>query len=313
MTQCNPFHGANAQSLSPHLATTLLPVQNYLYKGVFMFDISVITIILQLILLEGILSIDNAAVLGAMAAPLPNDKNIPWPTWLRGVGKILDPLLGGQQDAALKVGLLGAYVGRAAMLLIATIIIENPWLRILGATYLVYLAVEHIASLGEGAGSSHAGYGSKTVVDFWPTVLAIELADLAFSLDNVVAAVALSDRFWVVAVGVAIGIVTMRFAAGIFARLIEWEPALQTGAYLLVLAIGFELLLDEFFNIHLGELGQFFVSVSILLLTIAIARSPLRHLNVLWQPLIALFRLIHAPFAAIGQLFRSLLPKQNAA
>jgi tellurite resistance protein TerC len=280
-----------------------------------MFDINVIIIIIQLILLEGILSIDNAAVLGAMAAPLPNEKPVPWPDWLRSVGKVLDPLLGGQQDAALKVGLLGAYFGRAAMLFVATIIIENPWLRIVGAAYLVYLAVEHIANMGghtseEGHGG---GTGEPRTTNFWSTVLAIELADLAFSLDNVVAAVALSDRFWVVAVGVGIGIVTMRFAAGIFARLIEWEPALQTGAYLLVLAIGFELLLEEFFHVHLGEVAQFLVSVSILALTIGIARSPLRHLNVLWQPLIALFRLIHLPFAAIGQLFRSLLPKQNAA
>ncbi len=279
-----------------------------------MFDINVIIIILQLILLEGILSIDNAAILGAMAAPLPNDKPVPWPTWLRSVGKVLDPMLGGQQDAALKVGLLGAYFGRAAMLLIATIIIENPWLRILGAAYLVYLAVEHIASMGKhDSGPGHGrGSGEQQPASFWPTVLAIELADLAFSLDNVVAAVALSDRFWVVAVGVAIGIITMRFAAGIFARLIEWEPALQTAAYLLVLAIGFELLLEELFHIHLGEVVQFLVSVSILALTIGVARSPLRHLNALWQPLIALFRLIHLPFAAIGQIFRSLLPKQNA-
>lgn len=89
-------------------------------------DSGVIFIIIQLIFLEGILSLDNAAVLGAMVAPLPDDQPIPWPAALRGLGDRLDPLLGMQRDAALKVGLLGAYVGRGIMLAIATVIIQNP-------------------------------------------------------------------------------------------------------------------------------------------------------------------------------------------
>ena len=46
-------------------------------------DIAAVTIIIQLIFLEGILSIDNAAVLGAMVAHLPRDEPIPWPQSLR--------------------------------------------------------------------------------------------------------------------------------------------------------------------------------------------------------------------------------------
>jgi tellurite resistance protein TerC len=110
-------------------------------------DWSTIVIVVQLIFLEGILSIDNAAVLGAMAAPLPTDQPIPWPQFLRGLAEPSQRIFGMQREAALKVGLLGAYVGRFLMLLIAAFIIENPWLRLLGAIYLVYLAVEHIAHL----------------------------------------------------------------------------------------------------------------------------------------------------------------------
>ena len=80
---------------------------------------------------------------------------------------------------------------------------------------------------------------------FWATVLTVELMDLAFSLDNVVAAVSLSDKLWVVMLGVAIGIVVMRFAAGIFSFLVEREPILQRAAYVLVLNIGVELLLED--------------------------------------------------------------------
>ena len=81
---------------------------------------------------------------------------------------------------------------------------------------------------------------------FLETVLRVELMDLAFSLDNVVAAVSLSDKLWVVMVGVAIGILTMRFAAGIFSFLVVREPVLKWAAYVLVFNIGIELVLEEF-------------------------------------------------------------------
>ena len=62
-------------------------------------DFGFVTIILQLIFLECILSIDNAAVLGAMVAPLPDDKPVPWPSSLKGILGRLDPLLGPQRQA----------------------------------------------------------------------------------------------------------------------------------------------------------------------------------------------------------------------
>ena len=46
-------------------------------------DWSIVVIILQLIVLEGLLSIDNAAVLGAMVIHLPEDKPIEWPKALK--------------------------------------------------------------------------------------------------------------------------------------------------------------------------------------------------------------------------------------
>lgn len=272
-------------------------------------DWSTVVIVIQLIFLEGILSIDNAAVLGAMAAPLPQDQPIPWPRALDWLGVAVQPILGNQREAALKVGLLGAYVGRFLMLLIATFIVRNLWLRLVGAGYLVYLAVEHIAHLGGEADHLHeqtAGEGqvARAQVGFWSTVVTIELADLAFSLDNVVAAITLSNRLWVVMLGVALGIITMRFAATLFTRLILWEPVLQTGAYLLVLALGVELILREMLHFHIDELTQFLLSAGILVATVLIARSPLRDWPELWAPFIALFKVLHAPFELLGRLFR---------
>lgn len=240
-------------------------------------DFAPILIILQLIYLEGILSIDNAAVLGALVSHLPKDDPIPWPRMLRFLKKPVHRTLGGQRLSALKVGLLGAYVGRGTMLFIASWVVRNPWLLLLGGLYLIKLAADHLGELPgnsqqeaeETAGQSVRKLGRS----FWSVVVAVELADLAFSLDNVVAAVALSRQYWVVLTGVALGIITMRFAAGIFVRLIARYPELEAAAYLLVFNIGVMLLLEDVFKIHPSDVQKFLLSLSTLLLTILWGRN----------------------------------------
>lgn len=240
-------------------------------------DVRVILIVLQLIYLEGILSIDNAAVLGAMVAHLPHESPIPWPRFLRFLKKPVHRVLGGQRLAALKVGLLGAYLGRGTMLFLATWIVQNRWLLLLGGLYLIKLAADHLGETPREAQEAAAEAAGQPVRrlqrSFWSVVVAVELADLAFSLDNVVAAVALSRQLWVVMTGVFLGIVTMRFAAGIFVRLIERYPILESAAYLLVLNIGIELLLEDLAHVHISDLQKFGVSLSTLLLTLLYGRS----------------------------------------
>jgi tellurite resistance protein TerC len=230
-------------------------------------DWSFIGVIIQLIFLEGILSIDNAAVLGALVAPLPATLKVPWPHGLTALGKALDPLLGPQRTAALRVGLLGAYLGRGLMLTIASLIIQNPWLKLIGAIYLVHLAFDSLGS-SESEEEDDQANRLKTKT-FWSTVLTVELMDLAFSLDNVVAAVSLSDKLWVVILGVAIGILAMRFAAGIFSYLVVREPVLQRAAYVLVFNIGVELLIEEFGGIEINDWLKFAISISTILLALA--------------------------------------------
>lgn len=239
------------------------------------FEFSAILLIVQLVYLEGILSIDNAAVLGAMVAHLPEHAPIPWPSWLRAAGRPFDRILGGQRPAALKVGLLGAYLGRGAMLFLAAWIVQNRWLLLLGGFYLVYLGLGHFGGKAEAAErAARGGEAPRPMLGFWPVVVNLELADLAFSLDNVVAAVALSREMWVVLTGVFLGIVTMRFAAGIFVRLIRAEPMLEHAAYLLVLAIGLELLAEQLFGVHISHVGKFAISFGVLAGTILYARAP---------------------------------------
>jgi tellurite resistance protein TerC len=97
--------------------------------------------------------------------------------------------------------------------------------------------------------------------------------DLIFSIDNVVAAVSLSDKIWVVMLGVAIGILTMRFAAGIFSYAVLREPILKQAAYVLVLSIGIELILEEVWKIEISDIVRFSISVAIILAALAYAHS----------------------------------------
>ncbi len=288
--------------------------------------VGIITIVIQLIFLEGILSIDNAAVLGAMVSVLPTDQPVPYPAPLKPLQGFTNRYLGMQQSAALKVGLMGAYLGRALMLVLASWIIANPSLKILGAVYLIKLAFENLGKFAEhGAGDEDDDAEMTRLkrageVSFWGIVLNVELADLAFSLDNVVAAVALSDQLWVVMVGVALGIVTMRFAATAFTWMIKREPIMEQAAYIVVLNIGLELLIAEFFEVEITAWEKFAISLGTIVVCLVYAHVPALHvirpilywlangMRLVNELIEWVFWLVVAVFKVIFQLVKKLLP-----
>lgn len=173
-------------------------------------------VILFLILLEGLLSADNALVLAIMVRHLPQD----------------------QQKKALLYGLGGAFVFRFIAILFATFIIQLWWLQAAGAIYLIWVALKHFL-LHSGASSVKA-----KPMGFWRTVVAVEIADIAFAVDSVIAAVAVvkgSEKLWVVYVGAIMGVILLRFAASIFIRLLDRFPSLDHLAYALVAWVGVKL------------------------------------------------------------------------
>lgn len=275
---------------------------------------SFLVIVLQLVFLEAILSIDNAAVLGAMVAHLPDDKPVPWPRPLQAIGAAWHRVLGNQRTAALRVGLLGAYFGRGLMLAAAGFVIQNPWLKVVGAVYLLRLAFDNLGQAEPGEADPHTH--PLVARSFWNIVLSLELADLAFSLDNVVAAVALSNQLWIVLFGVALGILFMRFAAGWFSYAVEHEPVLKPAAYLLILNIAVLLLIEEFAGIDVSDWARFGLTIAIILLCLAYAHfQPLRVLRpaLIWvgQGFANVNELVDwalVPFVALGRLlWRGLL------
>jgi YkoY family integral membrane protein len=185
-------------------------------------------IILNLIVIESLLSVDNAAVLATMVLDLPKE----------------------QRSKALKYGIIGAYFFRGLCLLLATWLVKIWWLKPLGGLYLLYLAFNYFK--GKAAGESteedinkEESWFYKVTVGklgtFWATVALVEIMDLAFSIDNVFAAVAFTDHIFLIYTGVFIGILAMRFVAQFFVRLMEKFHFLETIAYLVIGVLGIKL------------------------------------------------------------------------
>ena len=189
-----------------------LPTDAQLYEAV--------PVIISLIIIEGLLSVDNALAIAAMANHLP----------------------GKQKYMALKFGIIGAYLFRGLCLAFAAWVIENPWLKICGASYLIYLMCEHFT--GAGDEDNDGKPDSKNQRGFIATIVAIEIMDLSLSVDNIVAAVAMSPKLWVVCTGVFIGILALRFVAGACLKLIEKFPILEETAFLLIGYVGFILVYE---------------------------------------------------------------------
>jgi len=231
-----------------------------------------LVIIALLVLLEGVLSIDNALVLGLLAKRVPK------------------PL----QKRALTYGLVGAFVFRIIAIGTASFLLKWRIVKLLGGGYLVYIAVKHLffesqeeteqkvvmdaegepelrdAVTGAALTSEQELVEIKERVpvpiveeeiragrSFWMAVAVIELTDIAFAVDSILAAIAFippvpkelgedatNPKLWVVVAGGMIGVMLMRVAATIFIRLLEKFPRFETSAYLLVIVIGLKLLVD---------------------------------------------------------------------
>lgn len=246
------------------------------------FEWGDLVIVGLLVLLEGVLSIDNALVLGLLAKRLP-------------------PHL---RPRALSYGLIGAFVFRVLAIATASFLLKWTFVKLLGGGYLIFIAVKHLffeAQEEDGEKLVLDASGHPILVDvetggelsdaqedieikervpvgaslvtgqeavptaspgappgaasrrrrspsFWGTVAVIELTDVAFAVDSILAAMALAgsrqEKLWVVIAGGILGVVLMRFAAAVFVRLLDRFPRFEESAYLLVIVIGLKLVAD---------------------------------------------------------------------
>jgi len=187
-------------------------------------------IILNLIVIESLLSVDNAAVLATMVIDLPKE----------------------QRSRALRYGIIGAYVLRGVCLFLAAWLVKIWWLKPLGGLYLMYLAFDYFKGKLQKKESGEEENVNKEqnwlykstvglIGTFWATVALVELMDLAFSIDNVFAAVAFTDHVFLIYTGVFIGILAMRFVAQAFVKLMEKFTFLETVAFIVIGVLGIKL------------------------------------------------------------------------
>lgn len=188
-----------------------------------------LVVILNLIIIESILSVDNAAVLATMVMDLPKH----------------------QRKKALSYGILGAYVFRGLALLSAAYLVKFWFLKALGGLYLLYLVWawwkgKKTKTTKDDILNKQQSWLYKITIGklglFWSTVVLVELMDIAFSIDNVFAAVAYTDNIVLVWTGVFIGILAMRFVATTFISLMGHFPALETSAFIVIGILGIKLL-----------------------------------------------------------------------
>ncbi len=204
-------------------------------------DISVLLeygwVLLLLIAIEGLLAADNALVLAIMVKHLPEE----------------------ERKRALFYGLAGAFVFRFGSLFVISFLVDVWQVQAIGALYLLFIALNHIIRrniLKKHPKDEKADEGKKKS-GFWPTVIKVELADIAFAVDSILAAVALAvtlpntnlpqiggldgGKFLVIFAGGLIGLIIMRFAANMFVKLLHTKPGLETAAFLIVGWVGVKL------------------------------------------------------------------------
>ncbi len=213
-----------------------------------------------LVLLEGLLSADNALVLAILVLGLPRE----------------------QQRQALRYGLLGAFTFRVIAVLLAVYLIKVAFVKLVGALYLLYLAYTHFFASGntESRRQIRPATPWLGLPVFWATVLKVELTDVVFAVDSILVAVAMSPKTWVIITGGLLGIVMMRLVIGKLLVMVRRYPALVDGAFIIIAWVGVKLLL-EFLNveglIHL-EINKW-VSFSLILVIFAVSYAYARRVG----------------------------------
>jgi len=180
--------------------------------------------ILLLVALEGLLSADNAMVLAVLVLGLPK----------------------AEQRKALRYGILGAFAFRAVATLAAAYLIQLGWVKLVGAAYLLYLAIHHFMQ-GGGEEVRRAPPKAKSMfglTSFWATVVKVELTDIVFAIDSILVAVAMSPKLWVILSGGILGIVMMRLVIGQLLAIVERYPPLVDGAFIIIAWVGLKLLVE---------------------------------------------------------------------
>lgn len=186
-------------------------------------------LVATLVVMEGMLSADNAIVLAVQVNHLPKK----------------------QRKKALIYGIWGAYLLRFIAIGLGTTLVKFSIIKIIGGLYLLRMSFlffkqKFFSKNNEDDDSFQprdvTGL-AKYIGTFWATVFIIEMLDATFSVDSILAAFGVSEVVGILFLGGALGILMMRGVASIFTILMEKVPELEVTAYVLIGFIGLKMLL----------------------------------------------------------------------
>ena len=177
-----------------------------------------------LVVLEALLSADNAMVLAVLVLGLPRR----------------------EQKQALRYGIVGAFGFRIVAILAAAYLIQIRFVMLIGAAYLLWLPFNHFTG-HEDAAARRRPKKAETwlgMSPFWSTVAKVELTDIVFAIDSILVAVAMSNKLWVIITGGILGVIAMRVVIGQLLVLVNRYPPLVDGAFVIIAWVGVKLLLE---------------------------------------------------------------------
>ena len=185
----------------------------------------ILTLLPILISLEILLSADNAIALASLTKSLKNSTD---------------------RTNALNIGITISLIFRILLILLSSFLLQFLFIRIFAGLYLIYLFFSNVILRNKKIETSLSDDLSITNknLDFLKIVALLSITDLAFSVDSITTAVAISDQYILIVIGALIGVIALRFTSEIFLRLLEYFIRLEMAGYIAILIIGVKLILN---------------------------------------------------------------------
>jgi len=185
----------------------------------------ILTLLPILISLEILLSADNAIALASLTKSLKNSTD---------------------RTNALNIGITISLIFRILLILLSSFLLQFLFIRIFAGLYLIYLFFSNVILRNKKIETSLSDDLTITNknLDFLKIVALLSITDLAFSVDSITTAVAISDQYILIVIGALIGVIALRFTSEIFLRLLEYFIRLEMAGYIAILIIGVKLILN---------------------------------------------------------------------
>ena len=182
----------------------------------------ILTLLPILISLELLLSADNAVALASLTNTLDNPKD---------------------RTRALNLGITISLILRILLILLSSFLLKYIFIRVFAGIYLIYLFISNVI-ISNFKINNENEIKVKEANRFLKVVALLSITDLAFSIDSITTAVAISDQYILIIIGATIGVIALRFTSGLFLRLLEYFVRLEMAGYIAILIVGIKLILN---------------------------------------------------------------------